>query len=237
MSTGREPSLTEVVMEHVRSAVVEGTMRPQEWYSVYQLADELGVSRSPVREGLLRLEEAGLIRFVRNRGFQIIPTTPEDVAEIFSIRLALEVPAAHRAALYADESFAAEAAELREQMCEAAEQDDEPRFFAVDQQLHGIVLTAGSMRRGHRIVDQLRVSTRLLGDSTAGRSREYPDIIGEHDPIVAAILAGDGPGAARAMRDHLEATAVLLIGQALHYAERSEDPQDLWTRLRAGFDS
>ncbi|MEB3366398.1 GntR family transcriptional regulator [Saccharopolyspora mangrovi] len=237
MSADTGPSLTEAVMEHVRSAVVEGTMRPQEWYSVYQLSDELGVSRSPVREGLLRLEEAGLIRFVRNRGFQIIPTTAEDVAEIFSIRLALEVPAAHRAALHADESFAAKAAELRRQMCEAAEQEEETRFFAVDQQLHGIVLTAGGMRRGYRIVDQLRVSTRLLGPSTAGRSRDYSDIIAEHDPIVAAILAGDGHGAARAMREHLEETAVLLVGQALRYAERSEDPQELWTRLRTGFDS
>ncbi|MER7015413.1 GntR family transcriptional regulator [Saccharopolyspora sp. NPDC000359] len=237
MSTGRQPSLTEAVMEHVRSAVIEGTMRPQEWYSVYQLADELGISRSPVREGLLRLEEAGLLRFVRNRGFQIIPTTPEDVAEIFSIRLALEVPAAHRAALRADESFAAEAAELRRQMCEAAERDEETRFFAVDQQLHGIVLVAGDMRRGRRIIDQLRVSTRLLGASTAGRSRDYADIIGEHDPIVAAILDGDGPGAARAMREHLEATAVLLVGQALRHAERTEDPQELWKQLRAGFDS
>lgn len=237
MSAGTEPSLTEAVMEHVRSAVIEGTMRPQEWYSVYQLSDELGVSRSPVREGLLRLEEAGLIRFVRNRGFQIIPTTAEDVAEIFSIRIALEVPAAYRAALSADESFANEVAELRRQMCDAAERDEETRFFAVDQQLHASVLAAAGMPRSHRIVDQLRVSTRLLGASTAGRSRDYSDIIGEHDPIVTAIRAGDGAGAARAMRDHLEATAVLLVGQALHHAERSEDPQELWTGLRAGFDA
>ncbi|GAA4863314.1 GntR family transcriptional regulator [Saccharopolyspora cebuensis] len=228
-------SLTEAVMDHVRTSVIDGSMRPGEWYSAYQLAEELGISRSPVREGLLRLEEAGLVEFVRRRGFRIVPTTPEDVAEIFSIRIALEVPAAERAALANAAGWAQDAAELRAAMVAAAERDEQQLFFEIDQQLHALILDAGAMPRSRRLIDQLRTSTRLLGASTAGDKRGYSDIIEEHDPIVSAILDGAAAAAGDAMRAHLVTTGVLLVAQALERAGRDEDPGALWDRLTAGF--
>ena len=91
-------SLTDQVMDFVRESTLDKTMVTGEWYSVYQVSDQLGISRSPVRDALLRLEEAGLIRFTRNRGFQIVETKPSDVAEIFALRLGIEPAAAYRAA-------------------------------------------------------------------------------------------------------------------------------------------
>ena len=83
------------VVDYVREAIQSRAMKPGEWYSVTQLAEEMGVSRSPVREGLLKLQEAGLVRFAKNRGFEIVETGASDVAEIFAIRLGLEPPAAY----------------------------------------------------------------------------------------------------------------------------------------------
>ncbi|WP_310175611.1 GntR family transcriptional regulator [Enteractinococcus fodinae] len=227
-------SLTQQVMDYVRTSVMNGQMQPGELYSVYQLAEELEISRSPVRDGLLRLEEAGMIRFSRNRGFQVIPTTPADIAEIFSIRIALEVPAARRAALSeADES--ARLAELRIEMQQAAADDDEERFFRADQELHNVILVTGGARRARDIVERLRLNTRLLTPSTVGLYRGFDTIVDEHDPIIDAITRGDDRAAAEAMQSHLVLTGRLLVKQALAQTGDSEDPDELWERLTAGY--
>lgn len=231
----RGQSLADQVMDYVRHAVVSGTMEVGRLYSVYRLAEQLGISRSPVREGLLRLEEAGLIEFSRNRGFRIIPTSPHDVAEIFSLRLALEVPAAHRAALGCTPELSAKLDELEERMHAAARADAQEEFFAFDQQLHDLILGAARSNRGRDIVNRLRVATRLLGVSTAGKGRTLHDIVSEHSPIIEAIKAGDSSKAATAMREHLTSTGRLLVAQAIGGQELDLDPDELWHELTEGY--
>jgi len=86
----------------IRAAIDDGRMKPGVRYSVYQLAESLGVSRTPVREALLRLEEVGLIKFEARQGFRIQLPRSTDIADIFAVRLALELPAVRRAAATAD---------------------------------------------------------------------------------------------------------------------------------------
>ncbi|AKK03721.1 GntR family transcriptional regulator [Corynebacterium epidermidicanis] len=210
----RADSLTNQVMTHVRAAVADGSMSSGEWYSVYQLSQELGVSRSPVRDALLRLEEAGLITFARNRGFQIRETTAADVAEIFAIRLALEPAAARRAAELRTEAHVNTLQTLLDDMSMQASNKNAEAFFNLDQAFHGEILSAGSSLRSREIIDRLRISTRLIGVSTAGTSRTLEDIHREHEPIFLAIEAQYKEGAAEAMRAHLQTTGKLLLQQA-----------------------
>ena len=100
------PSLADAVVEAVRAGITAGELVPDETYSVYQLADLLDVSRSPVREALLRLAEAGLVQINRNRGFQVVLPRARDIEEIIEIRLALEPAAARRAAEHATDDRA-----------------------------------------------------------------------------------------------------------------------------------
>lgn len=221
-------------MDYVRAAVLSGQLQPGELYSVYRLAQELNVSRSPVREGLLRLEEAGMIEIFRNRGFRVLPTTPADIAEIFSIRIALEVPAARRAAL-SGEDRSDRLFELRLEMHQAAEERDEERFFSADQELHNAILVTGGARRARDIVERLRTNTRLLAPSTVRLYRGFDAIAGEHDPIIEAIVSRDDSAAAEAMKSHLVSTGRLLVAQAMAQAGDSEDPDELWNRLTEGY--
>ncbi len=232
---GPAPTLTTQVMDFVRTSVIERSMVPEELYSVYQLSEQLGISRSPVRDALLRLEEAGLVRFERNRGFRIIPTRPEDVAEIFALRLALEVPAARRAGMHADEEFIITLDEYERLTTESAAADAEKEFFERDQQLHDLILGAAGSHRGREIVNRLRVSTRLLGASTAGDTRTLHDIVGEHAPILAAIRAGDAEAAGEAMKNHLRSTGQLLVAQACRRQESDLDPAAIWESLTLGY--
>ena len=221
-------------MNHVRHAVSTGEMEVGQLYSVYRLAELLGISRSPVRDGLLRLEEAGLIEFSRNRGFRVIPTSPHDVAEIFALRLALEVPAAHRAAASCTADLRATLEDLEARMHSAAQRDSTQEFFDLDQLVHDGILAAARSTRGRAIVHRLRDSTRILGVSTAGRDRSLNDILDEHAPVLAAIKAGDGEQAAASMRSHLTRTGQLLVAQAIADQHLDLDPAVVWHNYTTG---
>ncbi|QPK79659.1 GntR family transcriptional regulator [Corynebacterium lizhenjunii] len=227
----RELTMATQVMNHVRDRIHSGDMRPDTWYSVYQLSEELGISRSPVRDGLLRLEEAGIIEFVRNRGFRVVEPNPSDVADIFSIRLSLEPAAAARAATHAGPGDIGKLRELLAHMAAAIERQDEATFFDWDQQLHDALASLGHSHRSRAILATLRTHTRLLTDSTVRKYRSLEQVYSEHLPIVDAIATHDAPAAAAAMRAHVSATGRLLLAQNLRKAHPEWDAPELDRRV------
>lgn len=205
----------DAVVDYVRGAIQSGAMKPEEWYSVAQLAEALGVSRSPVREALLKLQEAGLVRFAKNRGFEIIETGASDVAEIFAIRLGLEPPAVYRAARLRTPEQLADVYRLMAEMQRCADERDETEFFVYDRALHVQLYVMSGSRYGQGVMERLRDITGILGHTTAGTSRTLHDILNEHRPIIEAIIAGNPLEAAATMREHLTITGKLLTRQAL----------------------
>ncbi len=221
-------SLTDQAVAAIRQAVRNGTLPPGRLYSAYQIASYLGVSRSPVREALMRLAETGLVAFERNRGFRVVIPGPQEIAEVFQLRLLLEVPAARRAATRTSAGLVAElGAELAE-MRKAAPGHDEAVFMRHDQRLHHLIVAAAGNSRLVGLVDNLRDVTRLLGASTVDRSRDLDAIADEHVPIVAAIAAGDVAAAGEAMAHHVAHTGKLLVRQAVAEAGGQVSADELW---------
>jgi len=237
---GPADSLADQAVAAIRAAVRDGTLEAGQLYSAYQIAGYLGVSRSPVREALMRLAEAGMVVFERNRGFRIVIPGAADIAEVFQLRLLLEVPAARRAAMLAPAGLVVGAgpgagpgigpgagpgtgpgaglvAGLRAELARmraAAADHDEALFMRHDQRLHRLILEVAGNSRLTALVDNLRDTTRTLGASTAAQSRDLSDIAAEHVPIVDAIAAGDAAAAGAAMAYHLSHTGTLLVAQA-----------------------
>jgi DNA-binding GntR family transcriptional regulator len=100
-------------------------------------------------------------------------------------------------------------------MREAAHGTGEDTFMRHDRRLHDLILEWAGNQRSRAIVAGLRETTRLLGASTAERTRTIADIDDEHSPVVEAILAGNPAAAEAAMRAHLVNTGRLLVAQAL----------------------
>jgi DNA-binding GntR family transcriptional regulator len=169
----------------VLAAIADGRLEPGGRYSVAQLAEQLGISRTPVREALLVLEREGRVRFERNKGVRVLETTAADVAEVFELRLLLEVPAAAKACGVVD-TGALEA---------ALDAGDGERF-------HELIVLAAGNRRLAAIVGGLREA---LGPA----ARDAQEAAAEHRAILAALEAGDADRAAAAMRYHLRRTAEL----------------------------
>jgi len=209
--TGRaDRNLADEVARTLRGWLRDGTLERDRLYSVQQVAERLDVSRSPAREGVLALAEAGLVRFTRNRGFRVVVPTGRQVAEIFSIRMALEPTAAQQAARRAT---AEQVTRLRDRLATLASLAGVREFADADQELHAEILDIAGNATAARVVDELRDFTRTLGPSTMGRTRSLSDIATEHRPFVEAIAGGDAARARETMRHHLTTTGRLLIAQ------------------------
>ena len=224
-------TLAEGVVEAMREGIRDRTFVPDQTYSVQQVADLLGVSRSPVREGLLKLEEAGLVRFSRNRGFHVVLPRSRDIAEIFGVRLSLEPHAAARVARRGDEETLSAIESAMVALRAAASEGAEREFWRHDRELHRLLLVGGGNPRAAEIVASLRSTTALLGPPTSAGPRDLVQIGEEHAPIVRAVVARDGDAAERAMREHLTTTGLLLVAQAEDLAVDDPAVQAIWDEV------
>jgi DNA-binding GntR family transcriptional regulator len=223
-------SVNAQVLSALRTAVVSGELAPGSLYSVQTLATQLGVSRTPVREALIKLAQQGMVRFERNRGVRVLLTSLHDLEEVFALRLLLEPAATRRAVDRLDPVQRKELRRTFAQMEKAAKADDEFTMFEHDRRFHRVLLEASGNARLAGIVDGLRDMVLRRGVSTARESRSLDDIVAEHRVILDLVEAGDAEGAAAAMRAHVEHTAALLIAQ-----EAGGEPVDVdlsWTSGR-----
>lgn len=224
-------TLTDAVIGVVREMVRSGRLEPGELYSVYQLAEALGVSRSPVREGLLKLAEAGLVTFERNRGFRVVVPSGREIAEIFGVRLALEPAAARRVAARRGPGARQALDAVLAAMRSAAEAGDEDRFWTEDRGLHEYILSTAGNRCAASVVGGLRETTRLIGAGTTTPARTLGEIAEEHAPLVAAIRDGDPALAGSLMSDHLRTTGLLLMATTMDVPVGDPRVRLLWAEV------
>jgi len=215
LDLGMTPKVTTTDRIHVaiREAILSGDLTSGSLHSIYQLAERFNVSRTPVRDAVLRLADAGMLDIERNRGVRVRGLKVDDIREIFETRLLLEVPAAAFAAENADEALKPGLHSCLDELSAAADADDVATFMHSDRKLHELILAASGNTRLFAMVASLRDATLAYGIWTADRSRSLHQIQHEHEPIVEAVTENDAKTAARLMHEHLVETAMLLMRQ------------------------
>lgn len=204
-------SLKQQVMERLRNTIAAGDLLPGSLHSVRELADRMGVSRTPVREALIDLSSRGMVRFERNHGVRILQTSIHDLDEIFEIRLLLEVPASRRAVERIDDNGIKSLRAAFDAMERAAAAGDEQRMWRRDRAFHHTLLALSGNRRLADYVDSLRDMVLMRGATTAGRTRTLKQIVDEHRDILDCIVKKDATGTANALQAHIKHTVELLI--------------------------
>lgn len=198
-------SLREQALALLREALISGRIADGVVYSSKTLAAELGVSNGPIREAMLALVDDGLMEAVPNKGFRTVPLTPADLAEIYEMRLLLEVPAVTRLArrdLPAD--LVAGLTGLVNTIERTARSRDLAGNLAADRDFHLSLLAAGGNSRLVSAVARLRDQTRLHNLRTINADGSLVTSADEHRPLLAAIMRHDEDTAERLMRQHLE---------------------------------
>ncbi len=198
-------SLREQALALLREALISGRIADGVIYSSKALAAELGVSNGPIREAMLALVDDGLMEAVPNKGFRAVPLTPADLADIYEMRLLLEVPVVARLArgdLPGDR--AARLTELVTTIERTARSRDLTGNLAADRDFHLTLLASGGNSRLVGAVARLRDQTRLHNLRTINADGRLVASAGEHRLLLTAIMHHDERTAQRLMRQHLE---------------------------------
>lgn len=196
-------SLRDKALEILRQSIVSGQIVVGELYSATALAKELGVSASPVREAMLTLVNEGTMEAVRNRGFRIAPLTENDLAEVFELRVMLEVPAMRQ---LADADLSAHLGRMEQLVAlteDTARVGDVREFLARDREFHLELLALRGNSRLVGLVALLRDQTRLFGLGIASNSSLLEAAAAEHRSLVVALVGGDADLAEQIMASHL----------------------------------
>ncbi len=200
-------------MAGIRASILSGEFPPGSLHSIYGLAASYGVSRTPVREAVVRLADTGMVSIEKNHGVRIVGVTVADVIALFELRLLLEVPGARFAAANRDDKTLQAIDEHLAGMSAAIGNSDAETFLKHDYELHEAVLAVSGNARLMAVVRGLRDATQVMGASTINESRGLREIQAEHEPVVDAIRRKDPDAAAHAMRSHLIRTGRLLARQ------------------------
>ncbi|HEY6886735.1 MAG TPA: GntR family transcriptional regulator [Solirubrobacter sp.] len=200
---------TEAVYQRVREAILEGEIAPGATMSQVALADELGISRTPLREALRMLQSEGLVDAERNRRVRVAPVSARDLEELSVMRVTLEAEAIR---LAVPRMTAEDLARLEGSIAEMAHfaQALDHRRWTVPHQAFHRGLTAPAGERFTAVLTQLldhaeRYRRISIG---AGPSAWATD---DHRGILDACKAGDRELAARLLAEHLARTAFALI--------------------------
>ncbi|MDI2027596.1 GntR family transcriptional regulator [Saccharopolyspora sp. TS4A08] len=189
-----------------------------------QLAEDFGLSRTPVREAIRRLQADGLVQVVPNRGAEVVSLSAEDFEEMFGLRSVLESYAARHAALRGE----ADAARLHE-LCDAMERqldrlDDDgahEEITRLNLEFHQLIHQAGGRRLLpellSRVIEVPLVRRTFHRYTTAELHRSFT----QHRELAEAIAAGDGDWAQAVMQSHVLAARATL----LRPEEKEEDNQ------------
>jgi DNA-binding GntR family transcriptional regulator len=200
----KRSTLGDDVYETLRSAVLEHSLAPGDRLNIDGLARELEVSPTPVREALARLESEGLLRKRALAGYTVSPLlTPEELADLFDMRLLLECAAARRAATHAtDAQRAALVAQAAHPLADSGDEHAwHASFTAQDAQLHHLVAEASAspllLDAFTRLHAHLHLHRRYFPYSHTAVTHQ------EHRDVANAIAEHDAGRAEAAMRHHL----------------------------------
>jgi DNA-binding GntR family transcriptional regulator len=192
----------EAAYRHLKTRIMSAELAPGATVNEQAIAEALGISRTPVREAIRKLEQEGLVMRYPNRGAVVTQLSMKDVLEIWQIREILEPAACRLAASRIDGAALAEVEKaVRDLQGQEGGARDYESHHRSDLALHGLILEAAGNATLRQVVEML--SERIMQVRIVNSPARFHDSVAEHLQIIAALRAGDPAAAAEAMRRHL----------------------------------
>ncbi|WEB39157.1 GntR family transcriptional regulator [Streptomyces yunnanensis] len=202
LNVGRE-RLRDQVSNALRAALISGELRPGAVYSAPALAEDFGISATPVREAMLDLAREGLVEPVRNRGFRVTEVNERDLDQYTEIRALIEIPTVGQVARTAAREELEALRPIAEEIVRAARDHDLIGYLEADRQFHLSLLALSGNDRLVETVGDLRKRSRLYGLTALDERGELIPSAEEHLELLDLMLSGDAKKAERCMARHL----------------------------------
>jgi DNA-binding GntR family transcriptional regulator len=215
------PQLSEDVARYVRKRIFDGTYSAGEYVRLDQLAAELGISVTPVREALFELRAEGLLAQQPRRGFVVLPVTGRDLADVANLQAHVGGELAARAADNIDDDQLRVLKDIQAELEEAYAGNDIERTVRLNHDFHRAINVAAGSPKLAQMMSQI---TRYAPESVFPVIAGWPaQSIKDHRRVLSALAKHDGELARKAMSDHLAAGAVPLIGHLVKHGVVDSD--------------
>ncbi|MGO1173482.1 MAG: GntR family transcriptional regulator [Actinomycetaceae bacterium] len=206
---------TEAVTEAMREAILDGVLGPSTWLREDELAQSLGVSRTPVREALRRLSDEGLTVKTAHQGTVVAPMTLEDLLALYVVREHLEGLAARLAAVRRPEGLVAELTDLNEALRRAYADGDIQAALHLNLDFHRALRDATSNPYLSRFLQQVEHAVRRLRATTFEAPGRVDDVVAEHQVMIDAVAAQDASAAEAAAKEHMRRAREIRLNAVL----------------------
>ena len=193
-------ALYEEVAELLRQRIFRRELEPGSWIDEVKLAQEYGISRTPLREALKVLAAEGLVTMKLRRGAYVTEVSERDLTEVYHLLALLESDAAMVVAERATAAQIAELLALHQQL--EAEVADRDRFFAANERFHMKLLEVADNRWRNQLVADLRKVMKLNRHHSLFKQGRLEASLKEHRQIMAALKAHNGVRAQQLMQQH-----------------------------------
>jgi DNA-binding GntR family transcriptional regulator len=195
-------ALYEEVAELLRQRIFSRELAPGSWIDELKLAEEYGISRTPLREALKVLATEGLVTMKVRRGAYVTEVSERDLADVYHLLALLESDAAGVVAANATEAQLKDLQGLHQDL-ELAVANRE-RFFEINEAFHMRLLEIANNRWRDQMVADLRKVMKLNRHNSLLKSGRIEESLHEHQSIMSALTRRDAPGAMQAMQAHFK---------------------------------
>ena len=196
--------LRDVVFNTLRQAILRGELQPGERLMEIQLAQRLGVSRTPVREAIRKLELEGLVLMIPRRGAEVAEITRQDLEDVLEVRAALEELAVKDACEHITDEQLQDLKKAANEFKRSLEGTDLVACAEADIHFHEIIYAATNNKRLVQMLNNLREQMYRYRMENLKDKRTYRTLVEEHDAIRRALKKHDKEKAGVAINVHIE---------------------------------
>ena len=216
-------SLHDVVVDRLRDLIVEGVLGPGQRLNERLLCEQLGISRTPLRESFKVLASEGLIELLPNRGATVAPLTIDEIKEVADVLSGLEAVVGPLAAARIDAAGTQKLETLHKAMLKHHRQGDLPAYFRLNQEIHLRLVEATGNRTLLETYTALNLRIRRYRFMANLASDRWAQAVAEHEEIMDALRRRDGTALGALLQAHLRTKTEhvmqsLLVQEALSRA-------------------
>ncbi len=205
--------LRDVAFQKLRQAILRGELTPGQRLMEIQLAQQLGVSRTPVREAIRMLEQDGLAVMIPRRGAVVAKISGQNLRDVLEVRLALEELAVQLSCVRMEESAFAELAEAGQAFAESLKSDDIVHMAEADEHFHDIIYRASGNARLLQLEKQIREQMYRFRIEHLKEKSKRGQLVDGHKEILDALRRRDTEAATLAIRSHIKAQEIIVMKQ------------------------
>ena len=183
--------LRDVVFQTLRQAILRGELKPGERLMEIQLANKLGVSRTPIREAIRKLELEGLVLMIPRKGAEVAEITEKNLRDVLEVRCALEELAVQLACDRIDKQGIRDLQQAAKNFESVLDSADITKIAEADVAFHDIIYMATDNKRLIQLLNNLREQMYRYRIEYLKKKEYYPRLLAEHQDIIQAIANGE----------------------------------------------